>query len=294
MKTKLEQPVVMTDQNALAVRDEIARRTPRCVQRLITIISGCAPRNTKPAVVWTTPRIASVVVIWLLCSIAASWTIVAAGPTWMWLALPATIISTTGAARAVMTTILHDLTHAVEQARANGERARWTLIAGEALSALLHIQHFGDPGGYVDDHLEHHKEHVFLSERDPDVVFLRSIGIFPRSGSTAASLRAQLLWTLVSPSFHWRFAGARLASTFYNASLRVCGARIVLSAVVLACVVQSGSWVPFLLAVVFPLGPVLHAAALLQFSSEHRWLVRPTERPRQDPTDTSRPVGNQT
>lgn len=257
-------------------RDEIARRTPSLFQPLITLIGAIAPSGAEPAVVWTARRIFVATCAWMVVSVATSLAITVPGPSWFWLALPATVISTVGAARSLMTTVLHDLAHTAEHAegRHEDQRRNRAGFVGEAISFALQTQKFGGTGGYLEEHLTHHDLGEFSESTDPDMVFLSAVGLHPRMGQTVRQLRRRFLATLVSPRFHCLFFKARFMSNFVHGGWR----RSVLSSIywvtVIASVTSAGAWIPFSLSVLLPLGPGVQCAALTQFTSEHRWLGR--------------------
>lgn len=81
--------------------------------------------------------------------------------------------------------------------------------------------------------------------------------------------------TAFSPRFHGLFLHARFLSNFMTAPLYRRAIAVIWVAIVAIAVAASDTWVAFCVAWIFPLTFVYHISALLQFTSEHRWLVIP-------------------
>ena len=158
-------------------------------------------------------------------------------------------------------------------------------LLAEFNSTLLFIQ---NAVAYEFDHVKlHHKLAYTATLIDPDFVFLYALGFKP--GMSKRSLWRHLLLTLISPRFHLLFLRARFQSNFLaKMPAEATGKgevgirpwywkRIIASWVWLALILMilflTGWWLTFLLAVVLPLTFFYHISSLLQFLSEHLWLL---------------------
>ena len=124
---------------------------------------------------------------------------------------------------------------------------------------------------YFVDHLKmHHRRKEFTTPSDPDAGFLERLGF--RSGMTKRQLRNQLLRTIMSWEFHADFFVSRMRSTFVTSNWphRPFAAAWMLALSSLAFVIPI--WA-FLLGVVLPFTWGYQTSALLQFASEHKWLL---------------------
>jgi hypothetical protein len=128
-----------------------------------------------------------------------------------------------------------------------------------------------NPAEYRSDHVKkHHKWRFFTTVEDPDAAFLLELGFVP--GKTRSELYRTLWKTVLSPRFHGLFLRARIHSALISAdSLHRW---LVLAWIaILMLIAALIPWWAFLIAVLLPLGPLYHVSALLQFLTEHRWLV---------------------
>jgi len=159
--------------------------------------------------------------------------------------------------------------HAVHLSFCGGNR-RVNRIIAEAATVITLSQ---NPPDYRDDHVKvHHKIRTFTTPDDPDAAFLIRLGFRP--GMSRRDLYRLLVKSLLSPRYHFIFTMARLHSSFVSAS-PVHRALCALWVLVLAVLATKLGSVEFLLGVALPLGPLYHMSALLQFTSEHRWMVGP-------------------
>jgi hypothetical protein len=123
---------------------------------------------------------------------------------------------------------------------------------------------------YRKEHGGHHRFKVFTTDSDGDARFMLQLGFRP--GMSVRALWCQLGRVLISGrDFHGPFALARLHSNLIDASgWRLAAGWAWISLLVgSAAVLPLGAW---LLAVLLPLGPLYHVAAILQFCCEHAWL----------------------
>jgi hypothetical protein len=128
-----------------------------------------------------------------------------------------------------------------------------------------------NPNDYRSDHVtKHHKRKVFTTIDDPDAEFLSELGFRP--GMKKAQAYRRLWETIASPRFHYLFAKARIRSAFVSSD-RTHKLLASLWVGVLITVASLVPWWVFLLTVFMPMVPLYHVSALLQFLTEHRWLV---------------------
>lgn len=198
----------------------------------------------------------------LFCSVAVSVTLWNSFPL-LWFLLPISWLFTVGAARKLHTTICHQCIH-------YNFLGDWRdRILAEIISTLLLIQDFN---GYRQDHVkEHHHIEKFTTVNDPDLKFLLLLGFRP--GLPKPFYWQLLRQTVLSPRFHWLFLCARLIANFKTAPVYRRLMATVWTAAVLSMVTLTHLLPAFIVAWLFPLTVLYHISALLQFSSEHRWLL---------------------
>jgi hypothetical protein len=125
---------------------------------------------------------------------------------------------------------------------------------------------------YRRDHFGHHNRSIFTTRDDSDAAFLHEFGFRP--GRSRNGLWRNLLFTLVSPRFHFVFLRARLRSSFSAQRpflWRVASLIWALFLTLGLCTIFP--WWHVGLAVWFPYFVFYNMSALLQFSTEHAWLV---------------------
>jgi len=138
----------------------------------------------------------------------------------------------------------------------------------EVVATLLVIQ---DYRGYFRDHVRiHHDPKTLATSADPDLQFLLILGFRP--GMSREALWRRLYWTMVSPRFHWLFLRARLQANYVTAPMYRRITAWGYATAVLAGLILTGAWLPWVVAWVVPVLPLYHVAALLQFICEHKWL----------------------
>ncbi|MBW4049021.1 MAG: fatty acid desaturase [Proteobacteria bacterium] len=123
---------------------------------------------------------------------------------------------------------------------------------------------------YEKDHLDHHRRTIFTTLNDADAAHLYALGVRP--GKPLNELSRALLTALVSPRYHLWFLKARLLS---NLRRPIVDRSIAIAWMVLIFVVvpwQCGV-VAACLALWLPLTILYQMSALLQFATEHAWLV---------------------
>lgn len=183
-----------------------------------------------------------------------------------WWMIPLVLVSwlfVAGAARKIQVTLMHQCSHFNYSKNKKLDR-----FLAQLMSTLIVVDHFDH---YFYEHIRiHHTKHLSTSI-DPDCKFLLELGFKP--GMSVRNLWLKLFATVISPSFHLKFANARLKANFVEApASRKLGA-IVYHMLVWSFVIKTGIMIPFVLGWVLPLFPVYHVAALLNFSSLHFWLI---------------------
>lgn len=123
---------------------------------------------------------------------------------------------------------------------------------------------------YEQEHLDHHRRSVFTTRDDADASLLFNFGIRP--GRSVAELNHNLLSTLFSPVFHLWFLKSRVMSNLRRPLIEQCLVvvwLVVLIVVMPACLGVNATAIALWL----PLTALYQMSALLQFSTEHVWLV---------------------
>jgi hypothetical protein len=165
--------------------------------------------------------------------------------------------------------------HASHATFVRGDRARNRFIH-ELCTTLALCQNGHE---YRKDHLEHHDRQVFTTMEDADAIFLHRFGFRP--GRSRRALWWTLAWTVVSPRFHACFGWARIKSTFLTREHWRWGlASVAWLAVLAGAVMVLPLWIA-LLTIVLPITLFYQASALVQFLTEHAWMV--TERAPREP-----------
>ncbi len=252
--------------NISSVRESMAG-LPGPLQPLLTWLTGKPLSHQRPIWSWTPVAHLATAILVLLASVAASIFILSA-PAAFWPLLIVSWMLTVGAARKCLVMICHQCVHNNFWQHKNREHAkvvnRWV---DQGLSTVLLLQAYDD---YKTDHVSVHHSVQLATPEDPDVKFLLILGFLP--GMTRKELWAQLVRTLWSLQFHTTFFMARLKANFGTAPRyrRMMAWVYVVS--LLALVAATNTWLAFLVAWAFPLTVLYHISALLQFTSEHRWL----------------------
>ncbi|HMN95769.1 MAG TPA: hypothetical protein PKC43_05900 [Phycisphaerales bacterium] len=248
------------------------------LDRYVTLVSGIAPSDGSPWMLWTRPRLYAVVLLWLFGGAAASMAILASGQLLLLPLLAITLLVTASGARAGMLTIMHDAIHMwLEHPDPRVRQLFWWI--GTVMSTLLFVEDFPT---YAEKHHRHHLEKKFATNADPDVRLIRSLGFEP--GMEVDELWAHFRRMRWSPWFHWTYFKARLIAQLGRGPVAQRAAVGLLWSGVLALVAISGLWLPFLIGWVFPVVFMFQRAALEQFLGEHRWLRQ------HDPEDAAQVV----
>jgi fatty acid desaturase len=195
-------------------------------------------------------------------------TFTALGLVWMpWtvVLLPLGWIFTIGGSRYLQVSVVHFAVHNQVFARERHNR-----LLAQTISTVLLITDFDT---YHRDHVKnHHPIGKFARRGDPDLEFLIALGFLP--GMSRNELWRHLAWTLVSPRFHFLFLRGRLYSNFVGASRPRRLAAIAFWLAVAIALAMHPMWIiPFIVLWILPLTLGYHMSSILQFASEHLWLL---------------------
>ncbi|MBB3118011.1 fatty acid desaturase [Pseudoduganella violacea] len=148
-----------------------------------------------------------------------------------------------------------------------GAQAPANLVAAKLLTVFALAQNQDE---YEREHLDHHRRNIFTTLDDADAALLYKFGIRP--GIPLPRLRYRLFTTLCSPRYHLWFLKARLLSNLRRPLGWKCLALAWMATVFVGLPLAFGL-LPVLLALWLPLILVYQMSALLQFSTEHMWLL---------------------
>lgn len=250
------------------VREDLDRRLPLWCQPLVSLVTGAVRPSDKPFIAWTRAGLYIACIGLFALGVLLSAAAFVAGPMGGVMGLFLLGLGqllTVGGARSIMTTVLHDCVHSLAKERGRYGRSHlgpyyWL---GTILAFILQTQRFED---YYTEHLTHHRQTVFGRPADPDYEFLLSLGFQP--GQTLFQYWVHFLTLLFSPWFHLRFFFSRLWSrakspqSFYSS---------VIYWVLLLWLGAHVGWGLLAAVWLIPLFVLLNAAALFQFTGEHRW-----------------------
>lgn len=123
---------------------------------------------------------------------------------------------------------------------------------------------------YKREHLDHHRRTIFTTLSDADASLLYTFGLRP--GLPFNTLRRSLLITLISPRYHLWFLRARLLSNLRRPPQERA---LTLAWLTVVCVIVPTHFgvAAAALALWLPLTVLYQMSALLQFVTEHVWLV---------------------
>jgi hypothetical protein len=249
---------------AADLRADYAHRWPAWSQPFITCLSGKAAVN-EPAPSWLAgPRTKAiqVVVQLLLVSATVLWllnTVPLAGL----LVLPAAWLLQVNALLKSQVVIAHHAVHGEVCKTKTGNYRIQVLV-----SALALVKHFEQ---HFADHVRgHHNRRLFTTERDPDAIFLKKLGLRP--GESVDTLRRRTWLAPLSPHFHAVYLTARLRTNFITAPWH----RRIVALIYVGLLVGVATVVPwwaFMLAILVPLIPLYQVASFVLLLSEHAWTL---------------------
>lgn len=123
---------------------------------------------------------------------------------------------------------------------------------------------------YKEDHLDHHRNTIFTTIDDADANLLHKFGI--KSGKSKNALLTQLVKTIFSLKFHLHFLVLRIKSNFKRNTFANVTVIFWLAIVLVLLPVIFGFYFTFFV-FLLPLTFLYQTSAILQFSTEHVWLV---------------------
>lgn len=178
--------------------------------------------------------------------------------------LPITWIFCTGLLRKIQVVFAH---HCVHRTFFVGNPVANDIML-ELLTTLTLVQNGVE---YRRDHLGHHNRELFTTKDDADAALLYKLGFLP--GLKKSALWKRLFLVLFSPQLHWIFLKSRFQSNFVNRSLP---GRIVAISWAVAITIGLSLLVPWwqlALVIWLPLFVLYNASALIQFITEHAWML---------------------
>jgi hypothetical protein len=176
---------------------------------------------------------------------------------------PVFFVVLTGCLRQLQVVYVHHAVHGTLFTRWR----RANVLAANILTTLAIVQNRHE---YMRDHLAHHSHACFTTPSDADAALLIRSGIEP--GASVGTLRRALWRTLFSPEYHAWFLFSRLRSALRQPGpwCAVSSAWVLLLLIGLPCKVGL---LPVALAIWLPLIPGYQMSALIQFLTEHLWLL---------------------
>jgi len=237
---------------------------PVWMQPLITMITGKPLPFEKP-VFTNSPRNSFFITLFLISGMMILNVFLLSNTViYGFVLLPVTWIICTGQIRKIQVVYAHHCVH--RTFFKNKPKINDFML--EVLTIIVLVQN-GDE--YRRDHLGHHSRELFTTKNDSDAALLFELGFLP-------SLKANTLWkklfvVMFSPKFHWFFLKSRFYSNLIN---RPLGWRLL--AIVWALTISIGLamtfvWWHIALVVWLPIFIFYNASALLQFITEHAWMI---------------------
>lgn len=235
---------------------------PQSVQKLLTLITGKAVSGQKRVKIPAIMEFTLTLLILLASTLGAMW-LLSHSPYILWLLilLPCWV-STVGCLRKIQVTYAH---HAVHQCLFNSNKNLNRIML--AICTIIPIVQNGRD--YTNDHLGHHNKEIFTTESDSDAFFLKSLGFLP--GLSLRDYKIRLTWTIINPIFHLHFFWLRVTSFAFRGS-RVESLFAILWAIMIIAPVFFNPLLA-VLCIYIPYFVIYHISALLQFLTEHAWLL---------------------
>jgi hypothetical protein len=244
-----------------AIRQSMAR-LPKWVQPFLTWLTSRALPGQRPLFDNTPGTQIAGGFLMLFGGAAISTMAVTLGHAWL-LMLPVGWTVTVAGGRYLQTNILHQAAHG----RLTGRRWLDRFVAGLASASTL----IATLDQYQAAHMDHHRPGTFATIHDPDFQFFRKLGLEP--GMPLAALRRRTARVLTSVRAHGLYLKARVSANFLESppSHRLLAA--VVQIAIGSAAVAAGGWLAWLLAWVVAVGPLFQVSGLLQYLSEHVWLL---------------------
>ncbi len=242
-----------------SVRDDMAKALPSWVQPFLTWltakpVTGEAAKQTSAVYHVSTATLATV------AGVALSVAAVLAGGFWLAL-LPVGWILTASGMGKLQAVVYHHCSHdtVFKNRHLHG-------YVGDLLSGLLLLKHFPT---YRREHLRHHNARHQFSQDDEFQQFIeRTARLVP--GADRAALRRRVLYSLISPRFHFRFLKGRLESCFPEDVPQRNTVVLLSWTAVIVGMAAAGAMIPFILAWVVPVTVLLNVGTALRIFVEHR------------------------
>ena len=245
------------------VRESMAP-LPGWLQPLITLITGKPLPNERPRFS-PSPFVNFVLTMLVLVGMmAGNLYLFANDLVWGIIALPFTWVICTGLLRKIQVVFAH---HCVHRTFILHNPAANDLMLN-VLTTIPLVQHGEE---YRRDHFAHHSRALFTTKEDADAALLFSLGFIP--GEKKTSLWRRLVVVLFSPRLHWIFLSSRFRSNFVRRSLAWRLVSIGWAAAITVGLGVATTWWHVALVVWLPLFILYNASALLQFLTEHAWMI---------------------
>lgn len=239
---------------------------PRWLQPFITVITG-KPLPNEPSCAYLAPSPVTnffLTMIVLTGMMGGNLYLLAHTLMWGAFALPFTWVICTGLVRKIQVVFAH---HCVHHTFIRGNPAANELMLN-VLTTIALVQHGAE---YRRDHLAHHSRALFTTKDDADAALLFSMGFVP--GKTKSSLWRRLFVSLLSPRLHWIFLVSRFRSNFIRRPLVWRFISLAWAASITVGLSMMTTWWHVALVVWLPLFILYSVSALLQFITEHAWMI---------------------
>lgn len=235
---------------------------PASLQPFLTWLTGMPLPGEQPRFLTTAWRHAAAATGLLVLGLAIGMLSFRIPVGWLAILLPPALILITSGMRYHYAVIEHYCIHNAFLSSRWANRLVAEIISTALLAAPYDL--------YRRDHLKHHA--TTRTNDDPDVVFLTAMGF--RRGMQRPEFRRYMARTLISPIYHMRYMRGRLLSNLRAPAYRVLMTLGYVAATVW-CLLVTGWWLPWLVLWVLPATVLFQASSLINYHSEHPWLLRP-------------------
>lgn len=249
----------------LGVRESMAI-LPGWLQPFITLVTGKPlPNESVRAYLSPSPLTNFFLTIVVLAGIiGGNLYLLAHTLVWGIFALPFTWVIYTGLVRKIQVVFGH---HCVHHTFIPGNREVNELM----LNILTTVALVQQGEEYRRDHLAHHNRTVFTTKDDADAALILEMGFSP--GETRASLWRRLFFCMLSPRLHWTFLSSRFSSNFIRRPLMWRFIALAWFAAITIGLSMMTTWWHVALVVWLPLFILYNISALIQFITEHAWMI---------------------
>lgn len=245
---------------------ETMRQLPGWLQPFMTFLTGKPMPNELPRLT-PPPLINFILTMFFLLSIMSS-NLVLLEHSFAWgvLVLPITWVICTGLLRKIQVVFAHHCVH--RTFFRNNPKANELML--NILTTIALVQH-GDE--YRRDHFAHHSRSVFTTTKDADAALLFSLGFIP--GTKKPFLWRRFFINLFSPRLHGIFLISRFRSNIIKRPLRWRLIAILWITAITVGLSALTTWWHIALVVWLPLFFLYNVSALIQFLTEHAWMITP-------------------